>query len=257
MRYYIKYKHNRTMQGGTARWQRITIDGHEQGFNSIKEALEIAKRLPGNPRDYLIDDTQEPGCISVKELMQVQANEHRTRLRRWRRWGEDERKVTMRNLLASLFQHYNRLYFEGRLPLVRIVICEKEEGSGGLAGRYDQAEGTIYLYASDETPPFNIGQTLLHEMIHVSVPEDPGHGACFRAELQRVAEAGNDDAEQEVWLMVCDCIWDDGWIGEESGRWGRFRMEHREGDDGCCCSDCWRRNPTPSELGAAPTETHS
>jgi len=68
--------------------------------------------------------------------------------------------------------------------------------------------------------------TLLHEMVHTAVRED-GHGARFRAELQRLAEAGDSDAEFVVWRMVGDEMWDDGWTGEESGRWERYREERQ------------------------------
>ena len=36
-----------------------------------------------------------------------------------------------------------------------------------------------------------------------------------------LAEAGDEDAEYEVWRMVGDYAWDDAWVGEESGRWER------------------------------------
>lgn len=123
--------------------------------------------------------------------------------------------------LARLYEHYNRLYFAGRLPPVTIRLFE-EEDADFVEARYDHASGTISFYVSHRTP--DIRTTLLHEMVHVAVPEE-GHGARFRAELQRIAEAGDKDAEFEVWRMVGDQAWDDEWIGEESGRWERYREE--------------------------------
>jgi len=70
------------------------------------------------------------------------------------------------------------------------------------------------------------GRRFSTKMVHTAVRED-GHGARFRAELQRLAEAGDSDAEFEVWRMVGDEMWDDGWTGEESGRWERYREERQ------------------------------
>jgi hypothetical protein len=120
-----------------------------------------------------------------------------------------------------LYESYNRQYFAGRLPPVTIQVFE-ENDTDFLQAEYDQGSGTIYLYLSNRAA--DLRTTLLHEMVHVSVPED-GHGAHFRAELQRLAKAGDEDAEYEVWRMVGDHGWDDEWIGEESGRWERYRGE--------------------------------
>jgi hypothetical protein len=123
--------------------------------------------------------------------------------------------------LTRLYEHYNRLYFRGRLPMVTIHLSEEEEDADFVEARYDRVSGSIYFYASHRTPDIQT-TLLLHEMVHVAVPEE-GHGARFRAGLQRLAEAGNKDAEFEVWRMVGDQVQDDEWIGEESGRWERYR----------------------------------
>jgi hypothetical protein len=86
-----------------------------------------------------------------------------------------------------------------------------------LQAEYDQASDTIYFYLSDRTGDCILRTTLLHEMVHIVVPEDE-HGARFG-----LAEAGDEDAEYEVWRMVGDYAWDDAWVGEESGRWERYR----------------------------------
>lgn len=120
---------------------------------------------------------------------------------------------------------------------------------------YDRESHSITLYIPEEAYPRTLERALLHAMIHAAVPQD-GHCAPFRAELHRVAEAGSDDADAEVWRMVCDMVWEDGWIGDESGRWERYREEHRDDSVCCLCSGCWPRNPTAAELAAA-AETNS
>jgi len=125
--------------------------------------------------------------------------------------------------LAKLYEHYNRMYFEGGLPLVTIQLSEDLDADF-VEARYDHTSRTICFFVSDRIP--DLRPTLLHEMVHTAVRED-GHGARFRAELQRLAEAGDSDAEFEVWRMVGDEMWDDGWTGEESGRWERYREERQ------------------------------
>jgi hypothetical protein len=125
--------------------------------------------------------------------------------------------------LMRLYENYNRQYFAGRLPPITIRVSE--ENDSDLQAEYEQASGMIYFYLSDRTADCILRTTLLHEMVHIAVPED-GHGARFRAELQRLAEAGDEDAEYEVWRMVGDYAWDDAWVGEESGRWERYREEN-------------------------------
>src|ERR1700730_8097320 len=120
--------------------------------------------------------------------------------------------------LMRLYENYNRQYFAGRLPPVTIQVSE--ENDSDLQAEYEQGSGTIYFYLSGRTGDCILRTTLLHEMVHIAVPED-GHGARFRAELQRLAEAGDEDAEYEVWRMGGDYAWDDAWVGEESGRWER------------------------------------
>ena len=165
-------------------------------------------------------------------------------------------------LVTTMYADYNRTYFESRLPPATIFILGPDhppsaiagKANGVVSGEYDRDSHSITLYIPEEANPRTLERALLHEMIHAAVLQD-GHGAPFRAELQRVAELGSEEADYEVWRMVCDWVWEDGWIGEESGRWERYREDHRD-EDGCVCSDCWRRNPTPAELAAA-AETHS
>ncbi len=104
--------------------------------------------------------------------------------------------------LTRLYENYNRQYFAGQLPRVTIQVSEKND-SDFLQAEYDQASGTIYFYLSDWNGDCTLRTTLLHEMVHIAVPED-GHGARFRAELQRLADAGDEGAEYEVWRMVGD-----------------------------------------------------
>jgi hypothetical protein len=125
--------------------------------------------------------------------------------------------------LLRLYEQYNHQYFDGRLPALKIRLRPVNEDPG-LTAEYDQAAGAIVFFSSgiDHLPL--VRTMLLHEMVHVAIPED-GHGGRFRAELQRLAEMGAEDAEYEVWRMVGDGAWDDGWIGDEDGWWQRFREE--------------------------------
>lgn len=134
------------------------------------------------------------------------------------------------SLLDDLYGEYNRRWFEGLLPPMTVFRAyPKDEDHLGMAGMYFPAERAIYIAADCR----RIEVSLIHEMAHVAVPEEDGHGPLFRAQLQRIAEMGtelvNEEAEYEVWRMVGDHAWDDGWLGEESGRWERFR-EQRRGD---------------------------
>jgi hypothetical protein len=123
--------------------------------------------------------------------------------------------------LLTLYQHYNRQYFDGRLPAIRIRVRPPEKNRLSVDAEYEVASGTIF-FSSGATDEDLVRTVLLHEMVHVAVPED-GHGTGFRTELRRLAEMGVEDAEYEVWRMVGDEAWDDGWIGDESGRWQRLR----------------------------------
>jgi hypothetical protein len=126
--------------------------------------------------------------------------------------------------LSYQYHRYNRLYFGGRLPPVRISI-EKSDEPGTLGG-YDPDTRTIILSIPGQVSEREVLTTLIHEMVHVAVPDpEDRHGAPFRAELQRLAEAGSEDAEFEVWRIAGDLMWDDGWDGDESGRWERYQED--------------------------------
>jgi SprT-like family protein len=128
--------------------------------------------------------------------------------------------------LLKLYEDYNCKYFGGQLPPIQIQVTHTDRREDtSWSGEYDLASGIIRLVSPAEVDDLGLRTTLLHEMVHVAVPEDDGHGPRFRAELQRLAEAGAEDAEYETWRMVNDDAWDDGWTGEESGRWERFRED--------------------------------
>ena len=129
--------------------------------------------------------------------------------------------------LLRLYEPYNCQYFSGRLPTINIRVQPATKEDRGLTAEYDQASGTISFFSSGATDESLTRTRLLHEMAHVARPQD-GQGAPFRTELQRLGEMGAEDAEYEVWRMVGDDAWDEGWIGEETGRWARFR----KGDNG-------------------------
>jgi len=127
---------------------------------------------------------------------------------------------------AAIFADLNRRFWGGRLPRVPIVCLAEGEGplavapEAGVLWLGFAAPDAIYLATSAYEPE----RILLHEMVHLAVPDEPGHGPRFRAELQRIAEAGSADAEVEVWLLTGDRVWSDGWEGETApGRWQRYQ----------------------------------
>jgi hypothetical protein len=126
---------------------------------------------------------------------------------------------------AAVFDAFNCRFWRGRLPRVPIVLLAEREGplavaeAGWLRLGFATPDA-IYLAASAYEPE----RILLHEMAHLAVPDEPGHGPRFRAELQRIAQVGSDDAEVEVWLLTGDGVWSDGWEGETApGRWQRYQ----------------------------------
>jgi len=117
--------------------------------------------------------------------------------------------------LAGLYAHYNRVYFGGRLPTFRIVAAEPK--TFFITGTYEEESSTIYVYLTDRIWIELLRETLIHEMVHVSIASGE-HDERFRAELHRVAEMGHEDAAYDDWTKS------EGWNGtfrsaEEKDRW--------------------------------------
>lgn len=120
--------------------------------------------------------------------------------------------MTVKNCRPSkVYQKYfdrtNILYFEGRLhakvytaPLLKITqLSQKEAVSGtwkdaghyGLCGKNELGEDCIILDKGTAVfHPIITKQTVLHEQIHLYLPEIKGHGKLFKAQIRRIASLG-------------------------------------------------------------------
>lgn len=90
--------------------------------------------------------------------------------------------------LRRIYNRLNRLYFKGALPALEIV-WEPCGDAMGLTHTYD---GDAHRLTFDPAlRGYNriIKLIMLHEMIHVQYPRI-GHGARFKAELQRLWKLG-------------------------------------------------------------------
>lgn len=82
--------------------------------------------------------------------------------------------------LYRLFNEFNWLYFDGRLPFTRIAVSERMWS----AGSYSSHERLIRIGRRyHEIFPEEIADTLKHEMLHIL---HPTHGAEFKKEAARV-----------------------------------------------------------------------
>ncbi len=83
--------------------------------------------------------------------------------------------------LERLFDRFNREFFEGRLPRVRIEYSTRMQRS---AGSYHPADRVIRIGRRyHELFPDEIEDTLKHEMIHL---RHLRHNAAFKREAQRL-----------------------------------------------------------------------
>lgn len=98
------------------------------------------------------------------------------------------RKVSPLCFLRWWYGRYNRLYFGGKLPRCRIGLMTSLE---------DCAE----VYANQSPPVMNLNRrilwsarqvqvALLHEMTHLKIRDELGHGRRFVRELHRLMRAG-------------------------------------------------------------------
>jgi hypothetical protein len=86
--------------------------------------------------------------------------------------------------LKRIFNHYNKRYFNNELPADTSVTWAALNGNDG-----ECQGGAIRLDAILAAVPCYARIILLHEMIHVRFPKAT-HGKVFRAERQRLLDAG-------------------------------------------------------------------
>ena len=113
--------------------------------------------------------------------------------------------------LARLYNHYNREFFDGKLPEgVKLYYAPKLDKVDTRDGKHRSTCAVTYFYK--EAPPKiiirktatsnmrHIASDLLHEMVHVAKPEtdceDRNPDSVFQKEMKRIAKAG---AFQNVW----------------------------------------------------------
>jgi hypothetical protein len=84
----------------------------------------------------------------------------------------------------ALFTEFNRRYFADRLPHYRIEVCASITRIGEH-GRIYRRRRLIKILKTTEP---EMVATLLHEMVHAATYDS--HGPRWRAELERVREAG-------------------------------------------------------------------
>lgn len=94
----------------------------------------------------------------------------------------DNKTVSLPDIdeLQSRFDRFNWMYFEGKLPRVRIEYSSRMTSAGAwFPGRHLIRIGRKY----HELFPEELSDTLKHEMIHLL---HVNHGAVFKAEARRI-----------------------------------------------------------------------
>jgi len=86
--------------------------------------------------------------------------------------------------LERLFQHYNRIYWRGRLSGCRTILATLHESMGD----FHPKRRLIRIDADKHKSDRDLRGTLLHEMSHAAAPG--GHSIPFFAELERLIRRG-------------------------------------------------------------------
>lgn len=112
--------------------------------------------------------------------------------------------------LKTLYNRYNKKFFEGKLPDIILGYATGAELKKSLKEKRSKEVLCAVTYFDEEhtTIPLSIvlnkeahkyvadkKATVLHEMAHVSKPR-AGHGKVFQEEMKRLAQAG---AFSDIW----------------------------------------------------------
>jgi hypothetical protein len=95
--------------------------------------------------------------------------------------------------LQGAYREYNKKYFKGKLPK---VIIKYKKLNDNVAGRtffgYGEDWPAQEIHLSKRLSYYEkcTVQTLLHEMIHISIGGKYKHGSRFKKELKRLIKAG-------------------------------------------------------------------
>lgn len=94
----------------------------------------------------------------------------------------------MRNRLHRAYRAYNRRYFGNLLPNPPDVTIRWEELGNQLMGY--QLEDEIVINRKDRHRESLWRLTLLHEMLHLALPDEKAHGKRFQDGMLRLAKMG-------------------------------------------------------------------
>lgn len=130
----------------------------------------------------------------------------------------DDRLLPSLKELNRRFDSFNELYFEGKLPRVRIEYSER---MSTMAGSYTPSVRLIKLSRRyHELFPHEIDDTLKHEMLHI---KNPRHDRAFKLEAARIGTSVKAQCHPSLrrppkFIYHCTAC------GKEYPRQKRFRM---------------------------------
>ena len=94
----------------------------------------------------------------------------------------------MKTQISRLFNELNRRYWRARLPRYRVIRVRSIGKKAKYIGFCNNRTKTILLDASLNGN--ELRETLIHEMCHIGMPKDYGHGPIFQRKLRRLARLG-------------------------------------------------------------------
>jgi hypothetical protein len=106
---------------------------------------------------------------------------------------------------TSLYQALNRTHWGGRLPVYRVRRDRQVVRSECAWGLCDHRKRLIRL--APELVGDRLREVLLHEMVHVRVP-DEDHGPRFRRELARLVRRGEPALQRHLDQLDQQEVWD-------------------------------------------------
>jgi hypothetical protein len=94
--------------------------------------------------------------------------------------------------LERLYRYYNRKYFGGKLPVVKVKFTDLIDKYGAVGNTHYEARVPEMILIDKTLRRWNITArlTLLHEMVHVKLPYKIVHGKMFEKEMRRLARLG-------------------------------------------------------------------
>jgi hypothetical protein len=115
------------------------------------------------------------------------------------------RDVKTRSVLEKAYRRYNRKFFRNRLPNPPAVVL-RWAPLKGISGRWLPGEiPTIEINKRFKSWEIFWTQILVHEMIHISLPNGAAHGLRFHDEMFRIMADGLMDALGTPWPLLRYC----------------------------------------------------